>query len=260
MHGTARRTAAALGAAAAMAATGAASAQTVLFDTGPTRQILFDPAAGGNHTLTYVGWSSGNLGAGLEQRWSAQPFTIPAGSWDLTKIDANYFVSGAGIDAVGIRIWSRTGQNAPGPLDEVFAGQVPAPTLAPDPRISGSPSWLAEMDVSALGINLSAGEYYLTIYGIDSTGAGGNIGWLANPEHGINFVDPATNEPFMWRSAQYPSPGFVQTSFPSSIIMQQPGLDPNDIYGAAFTIHGIPTPGTLALLGLGGLLAARRRR
>lgn len=251
----------ALAAASLFVAAGAAHAQVVVFDTGPTRPLLFDSTGQSNHVLTYVGWGSGNLAVGQEQRWSAQPFVLPLGQWQLTGIDANYFILDAANppDQIGIRIWSRTGQNAPGVPQEVFAGSVPAPTLVADPRIPGNPLWLASLDVNALSINLPGGDYYLSLFGIRTTGPGGGIGWLANPEFGINLVNPASG-PFMWRSVQYPTPGFATYQLGANILMQDPTLDPNDVYGAAFTLRAVPTPGAIVLLSLGGLLAARRRR
>lgn len=238
----------------------AAQAQMIVFDTGPTRTVLFDSTGQGNHVSTYVGYGSGNLAAGQEQRWSAQPFTMPAGSWDLTQIDANYFHLNASIppEQIGIRIWSRDGQNAPAVAGELFSGAVMAPTLVQDPRMPAGTTYLGALDVAALNINLSGGDYYLSLFAMQS-GSGGGIGWLANPEFGINLVDPASG-PFMWRSLTYPSPGFTTYTLGSNILQQQPGLDPNDVYNAAFTIHAIPAPGAMMLLALGGVFAGRRRR
>jgi hypothetical protein len=239
-----------------------AQANIVLFDTGEARPVLFDSAGQGNHVSTYVGWGSGNLAPGQEQRWSAQAFSLPAGNWDLTQIDANYFLLDANVppERIGIRIWSRSGQTAAAPSGEVFIGDVAAPALVADPRIPGSPQWLGVLDLSGLSISLGGGDYYLSIFGMRSTGSGGGIGWLANPEHGINLVDPTGGDAFMWRSVQYPSPGFATYTLGSNILMQSPGMDPLDRYNAAFTIHGIPSPGALALLILGGAVGLRRRR
>jgi hypothetical protein len=239
----------------------AAQGQVVVFDTGPSRTVQFDASGQSNFATTYVGYGAGNLAAGQEQRWSAQPFVMPAGSWDLTQIDANYFHLNAAAppEQIGIRIWSRNGQNAPGSGDELFIGTVPAPMLIADPRMPGNPAYLAELNVSALNINLSGGDYYLSLFGVHSSQGSGGIGWLANPEFGINLVNPASGA-FMWRSVQYPSPGFTSYQLGAGTLQQMPGLDPNDVYGSAFTIYAVPAPGAMALLGLGGFVAARRRR
>ncbi len=216
------------------AATTTASAQTVLWDTGAAETVLF------NGNPSSLGWTSGNAGPTQPQRWTAQPFAFAAGNYTVNEIEAEYFVPGADPTDIGWVIWNRTGENAPTQADEVASGMVP---------YGGTPGAAFAIP----DVNLTGGEYYLTVYGVGST-----IGWFTGAPNGINFVDP-TGAPWMYRSSEYPTPGMQVYQLPLSVLAANLG-DPLDIYNAAFRLRGVPAPSALALLGLGGLVATRRRR
>jgi hypothetical protein len=101
-----------------------------------------------------------------------------------------------------------------------------------------------------LNIPLAAGDYYLTIYAAGGT-ANPTLAWVT----GGHQPDPslATNT-FMWRSEMFPSPGFLMYS--PTTITPTAGQDPNDRWTPSFTLISaapVPEPGTLTLLGIGGL-------
>ncbi len=174
-----------------------ATAEQVLYDTGFSVAVLF------NGTATNLGWTSGNNRAGGQpQRWTAQPFTLPAGNWLITQINAEYFIptTSGPVTDIGIRIWNRTGEAAPTDADEVFSGVVP------NPGGEGDNIW-SEFSLGN-GVALAGGDYYLSVYGIDAAGADAFIGWFTGAPDGINFIDGGNGNPYMWRSSTYPTPGF----------------------------------------------------
>ncbi len=223
-----------IGVAIVAAASTTASAQQLLWDTGAHEPVNF------NGNATNLGWTSGNAGATQPQRWTSQPFTLGAGNFTINEIEAEYFVPGADPTDIGWVIWNRTGENAPTQADEVASGMV---------TYGGTPS----APFAIPGVNLTGGDYYLTVYGIGST-----IAWFTGAPDGINFVDSSGN-PWMWRASTYPTPGLEFYQLSLAILSAAAG-DPLDTYNAAFRLRGVPAPSSLALLGLGGLVATRRRR
>lgn len=241
---------------ASLLATSTALGGVPLFDTGPPRQMLSSGA------LTFLGYSSGWLSATQPERWMAQPFTLPAGLWEIDQIDVDYFVpAGFEFFELTFTIWSRDGQNAPVDGDQLVSETVFAPPGLDDPEVDGVEDWLHE--IFPTPFFLAGGDYYLTIYGNNGPGFPANAAWLGNPENGINLLDGVGN-PFAWRSSAFPVPGFAV--YNPATLTQDPALlalDPAnalDIFNTSFTIYTVPTPAVLALLGLGGLVAHRRRR
>ena len=209
-----------------------------LYDSGPPRRGLYNGSSG------FVGFTSGNLQPGLEQRWSAQPFQVPGGSWHISRIDVDYFIpDGRDFDILKYIVWRRTGQDRPQPGDELIQGAIPAPAHRTDSRIGTSNNYLHQIPVD---FQLDGGDYYLTIYAARSNEQqGGGASWLGNTEFGIPLLNPVNNpnpgvNAFFWRSAKYPSPGFVEYNLPTSSWAPKPGQDPNQLYTAAFTVYGVP--------------------
>ena len=201
----------------------------VLFDTGPPRTVLFNGAS------TWLGWSSGNVNANQPQRWTAQPFTLEPGEWTITGIDHDYFWSGTPGTDIGIRIWTRNGEDAPTENDEVFIGSAPAVPLITNPR-TGAGTWFSRLRDLSIG-PLSGGDYYLSLYGINSGGGLVNAAWLTNAGDGIPKIH-TNGRPYMWRSATYPSPGMEFYQLDLSVLAPNPGEDPDHLYNAAFTLRG----------------------
>ncbi len=218
--------------------------QDVLWDTGAPHPVNF------NGTDTYLGYSSGDLGPPNSQRWCAIPFRITVSGAVIQRIDADWFINpGQEADNVNAIIWHRTGLAAPVDGDQFWTG-----TLGPfgpgidDPRTTTTDDWLHQYDVN---IPIPAGDYYLTIYG-DGGAAPNSTPWLT----GGDLQAEDLEQGFMWRSASFPSPGFVAYA-PSNILPGAGMADADDRWNPSFALYGIPEPTTLVLL---ALAAALRRR
>ena len=235
-------------AALAFMAVGLASAAT-LWDTGAPHMVNF------NGTDTYLGYSSGNVGQGLEQRWAAVPFRIGGGGAIIQRVDVDWFVVGGGeADNVNYIIWKRTGLAAPLAGDEYSMGVLGAFGVGTDdPRVDGVDDWLHQYNVN---IPIAAGDYYLTIYGDGGT-APNNTAWLT----GGDLQDESLEQAFMWRSSTFPAPGF-QVYAPGNILPGAGMTDADDRWNPSFGLYGevVPEPATMAIFAAGLALLARRRR
>lgn len=230
---------------ASCAAISAVAQGSVIWDTGAPHPVVF------NGNVTYLGYTSGHAGAGLEQRWAAVPFSVPAAGAVVNQIDVDYFIA-AGQEPTGVTfvVWQRSGLSAPTTMVTSFA--MPLAIPADDPRIPGADLYLNQF--TGLGLALAGGDYYLTVYGNGDPGAG-TIAWLT----GGDLQDESLEQGFMWRSAQFPSPGFA--AYAPAAIQPDAGQDPDDRWNPSMTIYGdvLPAPSSLALLGLGAIFARRRR-
>ena len=209
----------------------------VLWDTGPNRALVF------NGALTNLGWSSGSPAAGQPQRWTAQAFTLPAlpegaGTWNICQLNPNGFEP-AGVlnETLEYIVWARTGTDQPVDGDQIVSGSVPLPFAVEDPDGDAGNLWRYPMSVD---FDLPPGDYWLTVYGANTTGGASNWAWFANPDNGINVLDGG-GAPFMWRSEMFPDPGFQMYTTP--LVEQAEGLDPNDVYNASFEVLGNPVEG-----------------
>lgn len=205
----------------------------VLYDSGPPNRGNLEG------DITYLGWTSGYMQPGYEQRWSAHPFTIPEGTWDITQINADYFI-GDDFDLLDYIIWQRNGQECPVQGDELIQGTIASPVSRDDPRLPQTDLYLHQIEVD---FQLEGGDYYLTIYGRRSDGQPGSLAWLGNTENGIPLLNPSSNpnpgvDAFFWRSAQFPNPGFAEYNLPKNTWDSLPGQEPNQLYTVCFTIFG----------------------
>ncbi|NSW80086.1 MAG: hypothetical protein HPY54_13750 [Chthonomonadetes bacterium] len=206
------------------------STKAPVWDTGAPHTVL------SSGQEVYLGYISGNYSATLPQRWSAIPFSIPAGGALISQVEANWFVV-EGYEGAEVRyiVWRRNGLNRPVDGDQVAQGVLGA--YAPgmdDPRIPGGEDWLHRY--SGLNIFLPEGDYYLTIYS-EGTGAGNTTGftalaWLT----GADLQPAQVEQDFMWRSARFPSPGF-EVYAPTNI-QPRAGQDPKDRWNCAFVLYG----------------------
>lgn len=197
----------------------------VLFDTGAQRKLLI------NSVLSTLSWGCGTPAASQPQRWTAQAFTLPSSctGYQITSIVVNGSPSPSSLPTLGWKIWVRREDGRrPVPADLVAEGSVPLPIPVDDPRASP----LNEQYRMPVDVGLAAGDYWLTVYGINGAG-NGTFGWYGNPPEAIRI--PATA---MWRSAQYPTPGFGLYTL--STIQQAPGLDPADRWRTVFRLEGRP--------------------
>ncbi|MBX7134539.1 MAG: hypothetical protein K1X67_17855 [Fimbriimonadaceae bacterium] len=200
-----------------------------LWDTGQNKTVFFNGAE------SNLGFSSGNIGVGLEQRWWAAPFTVFDQPATINEVHANWFTPvGFECQDVKYKIWQRTGFGAPGAL-------VTEGTLGPwgpgidDPRVPGLEDWLHIYP--GHNIVLPPGDYYFTIYG-DGIGPGNttglsNVAWFC----GAANDSIAYNQPQAWRSAQWPAPGF-QPYAPANVTPNAFHGDPNERWNVSFAFYG----------------------
>ncbi|MSR70151.1 MAG: hypothetical protein EXS17_07390 [Phycisphaerales bacterium] len=209
------------------------SFEYVVFSTGPQHFIV--STAGVN---TNVGLSSGCIAATSQQRWLAQPFTAPstATSWNVTRMTVKGFApTGVTNSTMNYVIWNRlTGNPKPVAADQLIAGSVPMPVGYDNP-VDDAANASHDIDVA---FSLPAGNYYLTAYASNAACATtfSNFAWFVSAYDGINLID-ATG-PFAWRSASFPTPGFVRYTLAGYTM--QTGADANDMYNTAFDIFGSP--------------------
>lgn len=219
-----------------------------LWDTGAPHMVNF------NGTDTYLGYSSGDLGAGAEQRWAAIPFRIETLNNDavIDQINIDWFIPAGGeADNVNYIIWNRSGLAAPVDGNQFASGTLGAYGAGiDDPRVSGTEDWLHQYPVN---IPIPDGSYYLTVFGDGGT-APNNVAWLT----GGDLQSEALEQAFMWRAAQFPSPGFVAYA-PGTILPGAGMTDADDRWNPSFTIIGTPEPTAIALL-LAGIAIRLRRR
>jgi hypothetical protein len=211
------------------------SFEYVVYTTGSQHYIL------NNGVNTNLGLSSGCTAATTQQRWLAQPFSVPSSSasWDVTRITAKGFVPGGITNAnLNYTVWRRNASNAaPVAADQVVTGSVAFP-VAYDNGADDAAD--ASHDI-ATNFTLDSGNYYLTVYGSNANCPTtlSNFAWCISAWEGINLID--AQGAFAWRSASFPTPGFVRYTLPAGAgVVQQPGADPNDLYNTAFDIFGSP--------------------
>jgi hypothetical protein len=201
-----------------------------LWDTGAPHQVIY------NGNPSYLGYSAGNL-PGMPQRWAAVPFSIPSGGANITGIDADWFVSpGYEAETVNYIIWQRTGLTPPLPGDERAIGVLgPYQPGLDDPRTPDPDDWLHIYD--GLAIALPDGDYYFTLYAA-GIGPGNTTGFSDSPWlTGGDLQDEDLEQPFMWRSSSFPTPGFEPYDNPA--IQPAPGQDPDDRWNPSFTFYGL---------------------
>ncbi len=209
-----------------------------VFDTGPRRTVNWDAGGGCNFAPTFLGWSSGNLGAAQPQRWSAQAFNVPAppegDAWHITSIEINGFlVDGFPVDTFNYIVWNRTGFDVPVDGDQVTQGSAPIDAGFDDPDIPDGDDDLFGAQTS---FDLAPGNYWLSFFASNAGGTLSNLAWFTNAEFGINNLDKV-DKPFHWRAEMFPDPGFVFYQL-SDCQLAEIDTDPHDLYNAAFRLRG----------------------
>ncbi len=224
-----------------------ASFAQVVYTTGVQKFVV--SAAGVN---TNLGLSSGALSAAQPRRWLARPFTVPAPgagnvSWDLSQIIGKGFIGGGTVETLNWIIWKADAAFAVKPVaaDQLFAGSVPLPTPFDDALDSAATaSYPIVLDPP---VNLTEGNYYLTVYGASATdfahggSAVANWAWFIYSPEGITQQDGVSG--WSWRSSDFPTPGFVKYTGLNGAWNVQTGDDQFDVYNNAFTILGSPVAG-----------------
>lgn len=201
-----------------------------LWNTGSPKTVIFNGAE------TYLGFSSGNIAAGLEQRWWAAPFSIFDAPAVIDEVHVNYFIpAGSEGDNIVYKIWQRTGFNAPGAL--VAQGILgPMGPGIDNPEVPGAEDWLHIY--TGLNIALPPGDYYFTMYGDGNTQTltqFQNAAWLC----GAANDTVAYNNNSAWRSATHPTPGFQVYSLPPATLSPTALMgDGREVYNVSFALYG----------------------
>jgi len=213
------------------------SFEYVVYTTGPQHYVIATATAAN----TNLGLSSGCIAATMQQRWLAQPFSVPSSSatWNVSRMTVKGFVpAGMTNTTLNYVVWNRlAGNPAPIAADQVFAGSVAFP-VAYD--VAADDAATAAHDIAA-SFALPSGNYYLTAYASNAACATtfSNFAWFISAYDGVNLLDSA-GLPFAWRSVTVPTPGFVKYTALNGAYTMQAGADPNDLYNTAFDIYGAP--------------------
>ncbi|MBL9121443.1 MAG: thrombospondin type 3 repeat-containing protein [Phycisphaerae bacterium] len=224
------------------------SGDSVAYTTGH-QQFVTAVATGTN---TNLGLSSGAVSAAQPRRWLASPFTLsapaaPANAWDLTEIIAKGFLpAGTVNETLDWVIWSADANFAIAPVngDQIASGSVPLPVAFNDPLDDyANGSYSIALDPP---LTLEPGNYYLTVYGSNANDfdapvpgtVASNFAWFIYSPNGITQSDATSG--WSWRSANFPSPGFLKYTGLNGAYTVQAGDDQFDIYNNAFTILGDP--------------------
>jgi MYXO-CTERM domain-containing protein len=234
---------------------GSAQAGSTLWDNGP---IVTNPGGGfggadASLVQSQLGMTSlgGNVNVGSFRR--ADNFTVGAGGWRLDSIQVfGYFTGGdtttSPIENLFVRIWDAN----PGAGGTVVAGDMTTNILASSdwtgayrastnsPLGNTRPIWDA---VGSLGgLVLAEGEYWVEV------GMSSSLGTMWMPP--VSIPDQSSTGDALTYTVSSDSWG--------------PWLDggAGTPLGMPFVLTGsvVPAPGAMALLGLGGLAASRRRR
>lgn len=252
---------------------GTASPTLIGLSTGATsRSGVAAPAGSEWSEVPFGSTSAGSTvsltGAGPNFRL-ADDFTVPGGqSWALTSASVFMYRTGSAdseviLSSANIQIWSGRpgdvgstvifGDTATNRLLGVsstnlfrtFASTVPAGGTATAPGTTRIVR-RAELDLS--GLVLGAGTYWID-YQVSPTVAGAAI---FNP--GLTPADGARSFVTGMNARQ-----LTATAWADMIDTGNPAAEPDVAMDLPFILN-VPTPGALAVMGLGGLLVARRRR
>ena len=206
-----------------------------------------------------LGLSSGALSAAQPRRWLARPFKVPAPgagnvSWDLSQIIAKGFVATAPVETLNWIIWKADAAFAIKPVaaDQLFSGSVPLPTPFNDALDDfGNSSYPIVLDPP---VNLTEGNYYLTVYGAAANDfahggtAACNWAWFIYSPGAVRQILP-NGTAYSWRSADFNTGGFLLYQGLATGSNVQAGDDQLDIYNNAFTILGAPVAGGVVCTG-----------
>lgn len=218
----------------------------VVYTTG-IQQFVVD-GTGANVNL---GLSSGSISAAQPRRWLARPFIVPAApvgytDWNLNQIIAKGFTpAGVTNQTLNWIVWTAPAGfvTAPVAANQVASGSVAFPVPFDD-ALDDAANASHAIDIDP-AVTLAPGNYYLTVYGAraDDFAAGGavasNFAWFIYSPEGITQSDGVSG--FSWRSANFPTPGFLKYTGLNGVYTVQGGDSQFDIYNNAFTILGSPT-------------------
>lgn len=198
---------------------------SLVHTTGAPLAVCFNGAP------SLLGFISGTLATSTE-RWSAIPFKVAAAT-TLKEVDVFWFgQAGSEADTVNYIIWKRTGLNKPTSNADKFSEGVLGPFDMFAGKGTGVEALSGSLFTYPMNVPIPAGDYYLTVYG-----AGGPpdnwIAWFTGGDKQDEALELTPSS--MWRSANFPTPGFVQYTTPAlSPILSQPDFD--DSYNPCFAL------------------------
>lgn len=225
-----------LAAAAAVAALAGAANADVLWDqsaidTSPTGQGLYNTVSPGFNGVVVFGVSD---------------VTVPAGGWTIQSVSTYYssFNFPGGTTAV-LNVFSKTG-GVPVAVNDPRASPTGNGTVVPVTANDFVVDFQGVREYTASGLNivLAPGDYWIGLTPIQDSGPfGADSQWGTSNPMGVSQA--------AW-SLDF---GFPTGWFDYSTLS---GFTPT--HDGAIKITGVPAPSAMALLGLGGLMAGRRRR
>ena len=136
--------------------------------------------------------------------------------------------------------------------DQLFSGSVPLPTPFNDALDDfGNSSYPIVLDPP---VNLTEGNYYLTVYGAAANDfahggtAACNWAWFIYSPGAVRQILP-NGTAYSWRSADFNTGGFLLYQGLATGSNVQAGDDQLDLYNNAFTILGAPVAGGVVCTG-----------
>jgi MYXO-CTERM domain-containing protein len=195
--------------------------------------------------ISYANWTK-TSGFGQREAYGMSDVTVPASGWTIQSISV--YMGTLAFNApttATLNIFPKTGSlptaaNNPRPTASGGSGlTVPVSVLGFE--INGNSGQFAnEVTASGLNIVLAPGDYWigLTPRYVGSTS---DNQWPALTTYGNN------------QAVRFATP--LDAAWSDNAVLG--GLQSGD---GAIKIQGVPTPGALSILGLGGLVAGRRRR
>ncbi|MFO0872525.1 MAG: hypothetical protein U0575_00950 [Phycisphaerales bacterium] len=220
----------------------------VVYDTGNVSKVKSSPTNSGFYTVTYVGFPSGTLNAANPQQWLAQPFTVGAlgcnEQWTITAIHGyGDFGFGNVPEELCFKIWKRfaftTAPNPSNAPDYELVAEGCGPY--PEPLEIPGGDYYEDFQINT-DFQLGPGDYWLTIYAHNPSGAIPALWtWYTNAQGGIGY-SPDGNGPGLWRSMLWPVPGMIVYRIPLTALTQLDGLDPTKLYATGFRLAGTKSP------------------
>lgn len=206
-------------------------------------------SAVGSAASGQVIWDQLNSGTGNVD--ASQQFEAAFAAYNIAAIDDFTVSSGANLGSVD---FSMAYFNGPGPVNgwrvEIYSspnaansgnlvGDVAHITGLPGGQAAATLPNFVHLDVSAANVHLNPGTYWIGIMGVMDFGVGGQVG-----------IEQRTTTTGASAIQVNPGGGF---GFPNGMQTIAGG-------DLSFRLNAVPAPGSLALLGLGGMIAGRRRR
>jgi len=206
--------------------------------------ILWDQSAIGlDIPMSMANWTK-TSGFGQREAYGMTDVTVPAGGWTIQSISVY----------MGTLAFSTPTQATL----NVFAKTGSLPSASDNPRSADGSGVLVPVSVTAFEINGNSGQFANEVMasGLNISLPAGDY-WIGlTPRYVGSSADnqwPALNQIGASQPVRFATPLDASWS-DNAALLGEPATD------GAMLIQGVPAPSTLALVGLGGLIAGRRRR